>query len=57
VALDRLSEAEAALLPLDEGLGPVREKGPQAPASRALLLAQVKNKYMTLNQNKTTKII
>ena len=40
VELDRLAEAEAALLPVEEGLlAAVREKGPQA--CKALLLAQV----------------
>jgi hypothetical protein len=39
VELDRLSEAEAALLPAGEGLQVVRDKGPQA--CKALLLAQV----------------
>lgn len=40
VELDQLAEAEAALLPVEEGLlAAVREKGPQA--CKALLLAQV----------------
>jgi hypothetical protein len=40
VELDRLAEAEAALLPVEEGLlAAVRGKGPQA--CKALLLAQV----------------
>lgn len=40
VELDRLAEAEAALLPAEEGLFAVRQKGPTA--CRALLLAQVR---------------